>query len=554
MKDGLFENLKAYSESDYYPFHMPGHKRNSQSGPLSTFYACDITEIDGFDNLHQPEGIIRKAQERAAALYHSGETYFLVNGSTSGILSAISAVADRGSKLIVARNCHKAVYHAAFLNHMELRYLYPKCDKDFGIAGGIKACQVEEAITEIMKEACRESGEIQRKEGIRTETGAEREASGLIAGIVITSPTYDGISSEISEIVKTAHHYQIPVIVDQAHGAHFGFHPAFPKGAVTEGADLVIHSVHKTLPAPTQTALIHRNGNLVSTQRLRRYLGIYQTSSPSYLLMAGIDSAMALLETEGWERLDSLLARRSELEKKAEALSCIRILPMQNRQEQKIQEQKKSDTACFRSEADRRDRTQYVGCEPGKLVISVRGSGFTGQWLYHRLREDYHLQMEMCGEDYVLAILSMMDTKEGFDRLWEALRELDDRMKKDRDGMRRMQSPENGGIGTTEPKEQAQKKTAERDADIFPRKVWEFWQACTLPYQELPFKNAQGMVAADFINLYPPGIPILVPGERLDRNQMEKIRKYLADGFHVQGISEEGKVRVLKEVREYADK
>ena len=311
MKRNLFEELKTYGESDFYPFHMPGHKRNPDSGFLPEMYKIDITEIDGFDNLHQAEGIIKNAQEKAASLYHSKETFYLINGSTVGILTSIAALSDRGKKLIMARNCHKAVYHGAFLNQLETEYIYPKMIEEFGISDGITAQQVEDKIQEIIL-----------REGISDE-----QAGKLIAGIVVTSPTYDGILSDVNSIVKIAHNYGIPVIVDQAHGAHFGFHSAFPENAVSDGADLVIHSTHKTLPAPTQTALLHYNSLLVSLETVKKYLRIYQSSSPSYVLMAGIDSCMDFVKREGQERLEQLLISRKELSERSKELKKIKIYP-----------------------------------------------------------------------------------------------------------------------------------------------------------------------------------------------------------------------------------
>ena len=360
MKRNLFEELKTYGESDFYPFHMPGHKRNPDSGFLPEMYKIDITEIDGFDNLHHAEGIIKNAQEKAASLYHSKETFYLINGSTVGILTSIAALSDRGKKLIMARNCHKAVYHGAFLNQLETEYIYPKMIEEFGISDGITAQQVEDKIQEIIL-----------REGISDE-----QAGKLIAGIVVTSPTYDGILSDVNSIVKIAHNYGIPVIVDQAHGAHFGFHSAFPENAVSDGADLVIHSTHKTLPAPTQTALLHYNSLLVSLETVKKYLRIYQSSSPSYVLMAGIDSCMDFVKREGQERLEQLLISRKELSERAKELKKIKIYP--SMLERGINGHDISKIFFQGTE------------EPGRLLISVRGSGFTGQQLYNVINDHTH--------------------------------------------------------------------------------------------------------------------------------------------------------------------
>ena len=504
MKRNLFEELKTYGESDFYPFHMPGHKRNPDSGFLPEMYKIDITEIDGFDNLHHAEGIIKNAQEKAASLYHSKETFYLINGSTVGILTSIAALSDRGKKLIMARNCHKAVYHGAFLNQLETEYIYPKMIEEFGISDGITAQQVEDKIQEIIL-----------REGISDE-----QAGKLIAGIVVTSPTYDGILSDVNSIVKIAHNYGIPVIVDQAHGAHFGFHSAFPENAVSDGADLVIHSTHKTLPAPTQTALLHYNSLLVSLETVKKYLRIYQSSSPSYVLMAGIDSCMDFVKREGQERLEQLLISRKELSERSKELKKMKIYP--SMLERGINGHDISKIFFQGTE------------EPGRLLISVRGSGFTGQQLYDVLRETYHLQMEMCASDYVIAILSMMDRKEGFDRLWKALSETDKL------------------LTNTEKNTKEEKTQFPGYCHFQPDAVLKISDAYMAEEESVPLREAKGRIVSEFVNLYPPGIPLLVPGEKIDDKMIPMIEAYLHNGYAVQGIERDGakKEYCLKVIRQ----
>ena len=486
MSRGLYDALREYCESDFYPFHMPGHKRNRNSGMLADFYQMDITEIDGFDNLHQPESIIKEAQERAALLYHSKETYFLVNGSTAGILSAVSAISGKAKRLIIARNCHKAVYHAAFLNRLKLHYLYPEVIKDYDLSGPVRAEKLKELIEDILS-----------NEGMTGQKPSE-----VITGIVITSPTYDGITSDVAEIAKAAHSYGLPLIVDQAHGAHFGMHPAYPENAVKEGADLVIHSVHKTLPAPTQTALIHRNGELTDKELIKKYLRIYQSSSPSYLLMAGIDEAVRIAGQEGFKRLEELLYIRNELVDALKDCTYIRICP---------------DT------------------EPGRLVISVKGSAITGHMLYKILRQKYYLQMEMASESYVLAILTMMDEREGFERLGKALLEID-----------AMLSEGKMNQGTFEEKNIWHKEEKEllKELNLHPEVSLDLWEAYLASWEEIEIKKAEGKVAAEFVNLYPPGIPLLVPGEVLNEQVIRLIWVYQEKGYTVQGIHN-NKIKVI---------
>lgn len=469
--------MEIYRDSDYYPFHMPGHKRNPEAaeGILAEVYGLDITEIDGFDNLHQAEGILKKEQERAAGIYGAEKTYFLVNGSTGGILSAVAAALKKGRRILMARNCHKSVYHGVYLNELEVSYLYPDIWDICGIAGDVLPESVEKALKQ------------------QPDIGA----------VIITSPTYEGVVSDIGVIADIAHKYGKPLIVDEAHGAHFGFHAAYPDNAVKQGADIVIHSLHKTLPSMTQTALLHVNGNLVDRLRLERYLRIFQTSSPSYILMASMSSCLDVLEKEGNERLGRLAEQRKELEERVKGCSFIRI-----------------------GETKFPIRGRMVHADPCKLIIYTEKEKLTGLQLYDVLRERYHLQMEMAAGNYVLAMLSMMDRQEGMDRLSKALLEID-------------KSISTGDI-TTEESEQMQLTANEK-----PQAVMSISQAYDKERESIKLKMSSGRVAAEFIIFYPPGIPLVVPGERLSKGIIELLLAYEDAGFHIQGI-EKGYIRVLK--------
>lgn len=472
MLKSLYEELNAYSGSGAYPFHMPGHKRSPESGPLSDLYRLDITEIDGFDNLHDASGILKEVQEHAARLYGSEETHFLVNGSTGGLLSAISSVAGEGKVLLMARNCHKAVYHAAFLNRMNVRYLYPELLPEYDLTGAVKPEEVRKAIIHTLRE----------------RNVHPAKASEVIAGIVITSPTYDGICSDIREIAAVSHSYGLPLIVDEAHGAHLGFQEGYPAGSVSCGADLVVQSTHKTLAAPTQTAILHVNGTRIDREVLRRYLGIYQTSSPSYPLMAGIDEALRMLEKEGTERLSNLLRLRQELEQEITSCSYIRLCPF---------------------------------TEPSKLVLSVKGTNITGKQLYDCLRLRYQLQLEMACGTYALAMLSLMDTEEGIRRLAAAIRELD--------------------AGLEAEKIQAFTQVSEYWRPVRKRFLYESYMQKN---RRVPLEEAAGGIAAEFMNLYPPGIPVIVPGEQIGEALIGAVKEWLRQGYTVQGVAD-GMVSVL---------
>lgn len=463
----LYDKLLQYQSSEMYPFHMPGHKRRKDD--FANPFLIDITEIEGFDNLHHAEGILKDAQDRAAALYHSEETYFLVNGSTCGILAAVSACMTRGGKILMARNCHKAAYHAAYLRGLDIEYLYPEKEDIFGINGGIHEDIVEKALEEFQD----------------------------IQAVMITSPTYDGVVSNVEKIAQIVHRKGIPLIVDEAHGAHFGFHEYFPKSSVEMGADLVIHSLHKTLPSLTQTALLHVNGNRVDRECLRKFLDIYQTSSPSYVFMAGMDSCVCLLEKRGGELFESLRRNLEVFYKQTESLGCIYLA---------------NHGLMGKSGIHDFDRS--------KLVISARNAGFTGNQLANLLRNRYHLELEMAGGSYGLALTSISDTEEGFLRLSEALKEIDVCL-------------ENKIEKNTE------KSTLTIEDIVIKNEVWcRIHEALESPGESVLLEKAEGKICREFVYLYPPGIPMLVPGEIISREVLGKIRRLVREGYSVQGMAD----------------
>ena len=463
----LYDKLLQYQSSEMYPFHMPGHKRRKDD--FANPFLIDITEIEGFDNLHHAEGILKDAQDRAAALYHSEETYFLVNGSTCGILAAVSACMTRGGKILMARNCHKAAYHAAYLRGLDIEYLYPEKEDIFGINGGIHEDIVEKALEEFQD----------------------------IQAVMITSPTYDGVVSNVKKIAQIVHRKGIPLIVDEAHGAHFGFHEYFPKSSVEMGADLVIHSLHKTLPSLTQTALLHVNGNRVDRECLRKFLDIYQTSSPSYVFMAGMDSCVCLLEKRGGELFESLRRNLEVFYKQTESLGCIYLA---------------NHGLMGKSGIHDFDRS--------KLVISARNAGFTGNQLANLLRNRYHLELEMAGGSYGLALTSISDTEEGFLRLSEALKEIDACL-------------ENKIEKNTE------KSTLTIEDIVIKNEVWcRIHEALESPGESVLLEKAEGKICREFVYLYPPGIPMLVPGEIISREVLGKIRRLVREGYSVQGMAD----------------
>lgn len=492
---GLLERLTEYAGSDAYPFHMPGHKRreipDGIPGGFPDPYGIDITEIDGFDNLHHAEGILKDAMETVAAIYGADRSWYLVNGSTCGILSAVFAATENGGKILTARNCHKAVYHAICLNRLEAEYLYPEEITEFRINGGIRAEDVRKALE---KDAMRCAG----------NSGDVRGKITKIQAVLITSPTYEGVVSDIRAIADAAHEYGIPLIVDEAHGAHLEYADqchSFPKSALEYGVDIVIQSLHKTLPCFTQTAILHVKGKLVDQDRISRYLSMFQTSSPSYLFMAGMERCIRYMDGDG---RNEMIRYEKRLERFMERMEGLQVLEVLDRE------------ICGKY------RT-VAGWDPSKIVVStMRAEDFHGEELAETLRRKYHLEMEMTAPEYVIAMTSLMDTEEGFERLGTALLEIDGALR------RRMESGR---------KEKAASETPEglESKLSHPVRRMLICEAMDADTERTAFQDTVGKVSAEFVYLYPPGIPIIAPGEVFTDAIVEKIMAYKAAGLLVQG-------------------
>ena len=492
---GLLERLTEYAGSDAYPFHMPGHKRreipDGIPGGFPDPYGIDITEIDGFDNLHHAEGILKDAMDEAAAIYGADRSWYLVNGSTCGILSAVFAATENGGKILTARNCHKAVYHAIYLNRLEAEYLYPEEITEFGINGGIRAEDVRKALEKDAMHCAGNSGDVRGK-------------NTKIQAVLITSPTYEGVVSDIRAIADAAHEYGIPLIVDEAHGAHLEYADqchSFPKSALEYGADIVIQSLHKTLPCFTQTAILHVKGKLVDQDRISRYLSMFQTSSPSYLFMAGMERCIRYMDGDG---RNEMIRYEKRLERFMERMEGLQVLEVLDRE------------ICGKY------RT-VAGWDPSKIVVStMRAEDFHGEELAETLRRKYHLEMEMTAPEYVIAMTSLMDTEEGFERLGTALLEIDGVLR------RRMESGR---------KEKAASETPEglESKLSHPVRRMLICEAMDADTERTAFQDTVGKVSAEFVYLYPPGIPIIAPGEVFTDAIVEKIMAYKAAGLLVQG-------------------
>lgn len=419
---------------DLYPFHMPGHKRNKKFNIIGS--EIDITEIDGFDNLHNPDGILLELQSRYTRLYNSAKSILSVNGSTACILSAISSVCKSGDTIIIARNCHKSVYNACFINKLNVKYVIPEYDKEFGCFTKITQEQIDSVVTE----------------------NPDAKA------IVITSPTYEGVISSVKA--------DIPIIIDAAHGAHFGFYNELPNFQV---ADIVINSLHKTLPCLTSSAVINVY-NEKYAEKVKQYMDIFETSSPSYIILASIEKCADYLESEASKNDFAELC--NEIKKFKEKTNRLHNITL------------------FESDDISR--------------LSIKAKNINGYEFGDILRKKYKLEVEMCAQKYITLICTTGDTAEGFDRLYTAIKEID---------------------------EMCNTACANENDDIFkyyeqlPEKQCNLWEIENT--EAFPIQNSIGKICGEYIYQYPPGIPIIVPGELIDNQIVNSIvssdKRFISD-------------------------
>lgn len=477
----LYDKLLEYSLSDHYGFHMPGHKRNVTLLGKGLPYELDITEIEGFDDLHHARSILKEGQKRAADLYKADESHYLVNGSTIGILSAILGTTRPGESVIVARNCHKSVYNALYLNNLKPVYVYPGMIEGTDICGPI----LEEQIASLLNKYPD------------------------VKAVIITSPTYDGIVSDVAAIAERAHKHGIPLILDEAHGAHFGFHSFFPPNGNQLGADVVIHSLHKTMPSLTQTALLHINGNLADKDNICRYLHMLQSSSPSYLLMASIDQCIRLISDNKKELFDRYVILLQNTRQKLASLKHLALFEFENYDRGKI----------------------LIDTSKAKGVQMEENNKYTGKQLSEQLRVNYSIQLEMAQLNYALAMTSVCDTHSGMERLVSALCEIDGKLAK-------IELHESEPAKTT-----LSNSFVTNNSYVYSmREISEF----TGKEKSVNYADAEGKIATEFAYVYPPGIPLIVPGERISQKTVSVLQKYADSGFDIEGTRIKGKIEVLK--------
>ncbi|MBG9589367.1 aminotransferase class I/II-fold pyridoxal phosphate-dependent enzyme [Cytobacillus firmus] len=466
-KTPLFSGLLAHAKKDPVQFHIPGHKKGAGIDPEFREYigdnalAIDLINIGPLDDLHQPKGIIKEAQDLAAEAFGADRTFFSVQGTSGAIMTMVMAVCGPGDKIIVPRNVHKSVMSAIVFSGATPIFIHPEIDENLGISHGITTESVSKAL-ELHPDA---------------------------KGVLVINPTYFGVSADLKRIVEIAHSYNVPVLVDEAHGVHIHFHDELPLSAMQAGADLAATSVHKLGGSMTQSSILNMKGNLVSAKRVQSILSMLTTTSTSYLLLASLDVARKRLATEGKELIQKTIDLAQSIRRRINEIDRLYCVG------EEILETKAAH--------------DY---DPTKLIISVKELGMNGFDVENWLREHHNIEVEMSDLYNILCIVTPGDSEREADILVTALAELASERK-----------------GNTE---KLETQVLLPDIPVLSLTPRDAFYADT---ELVPFDESEGRIIAEFIMVYPPGIPIFIPGEIITGENLRYIKTNMEAGLPVQG-------------------
>ncbi len=480
----LVDALKKYRKERPTYFCIPGHRyengvsdrwlKKDETG----FLAYDLTEATGLDDLHEPEGAIREAQELLADLYGAGKSYFLVNGSTCGNEAMILASVGEGEKILVPANAHKSVTMGLILSGASPIYMNPVWFPKAGSFGGLNPEEIKRIL----------------------------DGDPAIKAVFLVSPDYYGKTLRLKEIAAICHERGVRVLVDEAHGGHCYFHSDLPMGALVAGADMCVQSFHKVTGALTQSSVLHVAAGQ-DCSRLEAALKMVQSTSPSYLLMASLDAARYEFAVHGEAALGEAIDLAENFREKVNGLTKFHCL----------------------SREEVKGENQIEDMDPLRLTISMEGvSGFALQKI---LRSRFHVETELADFKNILAIVTAANPKEDLDKFFWALfsMEQENEIAKEQFSM-----PD---ISAAFP--QGEIKLPE----LSPRQVW------LSKVEQLPLDGAIGRIAGEMIIPYPPGIPILRPGERISREVIALFHEYKKRGCHFHGLgnSDDADIKVIME-------
>lgn len=459
----LWAGLKLYKNEKITPFHMPGHKAGRAFTPewneiLSGSF--DVTEVPGTDDLHHPKGIIQEAEILAARAFGADNSFFLVNGTSCGVMAMLLAVLSPGERVIVPRNVHRSILNGLIFSGAVPVYIKPETENKWGMALGVTPESVQQALLNYPDSKA----------------------------VFLVSPTYYGVVPELERIIDLVHSSGKPVLVDEAHGAHLAFHPELPPSSLFYGADLSAQGAHKTLSSLTQSAFLHQKGDLVDFERVKQALRLVQSTSPSYLLMASLDLARRQMAEFGRSMLDRTLFQARKARTLIKNLSGFAALGPEE-----------SGRAGFKT------------LDETKLTVLTDKTGFTGWEIDRILRQRYGIQAELAAYQHLLFMFTIGTTDEDVALLLQALQELD-------------------GKGEL--------FCSSIDFSFIPEQVLSPREAYFQDRESLPLAEALGRIAGESVVPYPPGIPVLVPGERIDALVLECLQELKQNKQNIQGMAD----------------
>jgi arginine decarboxylase len=472
----LLTALRHYQQEDHRPFYTPGHKRGQGTAPglrdLLGIQAlqADLPELPGLDNLFSPQGVILEAEKLAAEAFGADQTWFLANGSTCGIEAAMLATCAPGEKIILPRNSHQSAIAGLVLSGAMPVFLEPAYDSTWDIAHGVTPESVERALAE------------------HPDARA----------VMVVRPTYFGTCCDLEAIAHITHQQNIPLIVDEAHGAHFGFHPDLPTSALRAGADIVIQSTHKVLGAMTQAAMLHAQGHRFQGDRLSRALQLVQSTSPNYLLLASLDAARQQMAIHGQELMQMTLQLAQQARAELQTIPGLRVL----------------------SPSDAGQSPGFTTLDPTRLTVDVTGLGLTG-FAADELLQDLGIIAELPTLRHITFILSLGNTQADIEHLIPAFKTLSSQP-----------TPPPSPEGNPPTLHSSPFTLHSSPFTLSPR------SAFFAPTETIPLHQATDRVSAEVICPYPPGIPLIFPGEVITQAAIVQLQQVLQAGGMITGCAD----------------
>ncbi|MFP4497512.1 MAG: aminotransferase class I/II-fold pyridoxal phosphate-dependent enzyme [Vulcanimicrobiota bacterium] len=471
-----FDALEKYIETGVIPFHVPGHRQGM--GVHEKFknfvkkhgLAADVSQVLGLDDIHQPTSVVEQAQELAAQAYGVEHSFFMINGSSSGVHAMLLATLNPGDKIILPRNCHRSVTGALILTGAIPVYIEPEYDYEM---------QVDHTVT---------------PKALKKTIQQNKDAK----AVLLLSPTYYGAACDIKKMVEIIHKYDLPALVDEAWGAHFHFHPDLPDSACDAGADIIINSTHKLVGSMAQASMVHTQGNRIDLGRLRSVIRLFLSTSPSCLLVASLDVARMNLAINGRELLDRTIKLANYAREQINKIPGLKAYGKE---------------LIGRSGVHQLDLT--------KLTVSAKELDITGYEIENILRYNYNIQFEMSDLFNCLALITIGTTEKDIEKIIEAFGDV--------------KSWQRQHHNLSKVRLFYRRKEKQMELPDWPNQILTPREAFVRPFEKIRLRESTGRICGEVITPYPPGIPILRPGDEITEQIIDHLILEMEAGVHIQG-------------------